>query len=374
MAESNHNGAGAKIFISYAHADREKVDQLYNRLLEAGHSPWMDNEDILGGVLWRAAIEKAIQDSDFFLACLSENSVNRKGVIQEELKQGMDILNRMNETAIYLIPVKLDDCKVPKKLSGRQCTDLTSENGWEKLLKTLEHPKEKPEPRRQIEKATLFLMVPFLSLASKEMDHHFLEGIRGEVTQANPVVSINRPGSGWDVFLYYALYYFIAAAVLWLILSYFLRYKKHGAYTLTHKLLTAFKVTAVGVTVVLVGFLLSIFLLEPRVGPITDISGVGDDPTRSYYLFVRPVGSDRCWLQSPIPLLPSQDRRWNTTAFFGGAKGQRFEIIAIASKQPLHSPPTAGADMQHIFNKPDSYYCNLIPSDVERYVRVVVIK
>ena len=124
-------------FISYAPEDEEKVKSLYQKLFNAGFKPWMDKIDILPGERWQSSIRKAIQRSDFFLACLSANSVNKRGWIQREIKVALDIWQEKLEDDIYLIPVRLEDCEVPESLRDFQWVDLFEEYGWERLVKAL---------------------------------------------------------------------------------------------------------------------------------------------------------------------------------------------------------------------------------------------
>ncbi len=424
MESQSKPGPRPQVFLSYATEDYEKVKKLHDRLLDVGYRPWIDKEGIPPGSKWMPAIERAIQSSDFFLACLSKNSVNKKGVLQAELRGAMHILYGKKDTDIYLIPVRLDDCDPPSKLRPFQYVDLYiedewSESGWEHLDRgikaalTRERPQgvqpgiveespirgsrlvaspggrkegkveESAKPGRTLRPTIEILikilpvLVPVFSFAGKLADHRLVQRIRGEVSQTNSIVTVDRPGSEWDVLLYYFIYYLVAAAMVWFIFRYVAKRPDHGTHaerSPVHTFYTWTKILGSAGGIVLIGFLLSLFVLEPKVGPMTDIGGWASDQSRSYYLLVRPVGSALCWLQSPIPLLPGQDGKWNTTAFFGGTTGQRFEIIAIASKTPLHvTPPNSPSSLQP-FNKPDSYNCNLIPSDVERYVRVVVIQ
>lgn len=388
MDETSQAGAGPQVFISYAHQDYEKVEQLERKLSEAGYRPWIDKKILAGGV-WADEIKIAIEDSDFFLAVLSKNSVNRKGVLQDELKQAMDILGGMNHTDTFLIPVRLDDCDPPRQLRRFQYVDLFAKDGWEVLNRGMREglARRRPHgieslPKRARPTTPLWLkllpvLVPLFSLASKTVDHQFIQSVRGEVSQTNSIVTVDRPGWEWDVLLYYLIYYAVAAGIVWLVFRYILKhpgYRRHAAWSRLRSFYAWCKIVAVAAAIVGIGFFITLFVLEPKVGPMTDIGGWASDQSRSYYLLVRPVGSALCWLTSPIPLLPGQDGKWNTTAFFGGTSGQRFEIIAIASKAPLHvTPPNPPSSLQP-FNKPDSYNCNLIPSDVERYVRVVVIQ
>jgi hypothetical protein len=71
--------------LSYARQDKDKVEKLYRDLSSAGFDPWMDTKSILPGEDWPFTIKKAIRESDLFLACISEGSINKRGVLQKEL-------------------------------------------------------------------------------------------------------------------------------------------------------------------------------------------------------------------------------------------------------------------------------------------------
>ncbi len=128
------------IFLSYAHADYDKVRSLYKRLSAAGFKPWLDKEAILPGQDWKLCIEKAVKHCDFFMPCLSNNSSDRRGVIQREIRAALDSWQEKLQDDIYLIPVRLEDCHVPEGLSKFQWVDLFGENkeaGWKKLIKAI---------------------------------------------------------------------------------------------------------------------------------------------------------------------------------------------------------------------------------------------
>lgn len=126
-----------QVFLSYASEDRVIVQSLYERLTSAGYRPWMDKMDILPGQDWMESIRSAIKRSDFFLACLSPNSINKQGVLQEELKLAMEIWREMKKKDIYLIPVRFTDCDVPSNINHLQWVDLFQPDGFPKLEKSL---------------------------------------------------------------------------------------------------------------------------------------------------------------------------------------------------------------------------------------------
>lgn len=106
----------AKIFISYARADKSKVEIIYKYLKKIGLQPWMDVFDLKGGEKWIYAINKAIEDSDIFIAILSNQSVNRRGILQKELKKAQNKLEGMLQSDIFIIPLRIDDAVIPDSL------------------------------------------------------------------------------------------------------------------------------------------------------------------------------------------------------------------------------------------------------------------
>jgi hypothetical protein len=135
--------ATAQIFLSYAQDDEEKIEKLYQKLSDAGFKPWMDNKDILPGERRRSSIRKAIRHSDFFLACLTANSVNKRGEFQSEIRSALDIWQEKLDSDIYLIPVRLEDCQVPESLGDFQCVNPFKEDGWTRLLKAIQEGMER---------------------------------------------------------------------------------------------------------------------------------------------------------------------------------------------------------------------------------------
>jgi hypothetical protein len=130
--------ATPQVFLSYARGDEEKVKNLYRKLSNAGFKPWMDTKDVLPGELRKPSRQKAIRRSDFFLTCLSANSIDKRGFLQKEIKDALDIWQRMFDSDIYLIPVRLEDCEVPESLRDFQWVNLFEEDGWTRLVKAIQ--------------------------------------------------------------------------------------------------------------------------------------------------------------------------------------------------------------------------------------------
>ncbi|WP_163667095.1 toll/interleukin-1 receptor domain-containing protein [Adonisia turfae] len=136
-----------QIFLAHAHEDKTEVMKLYKRLQQQGYKPWMDKKDLLGGQRWDDAIQKAINGSDIFIACLSKRSVEKRGYVQREFKMALNKCGDIPADEIYLVPVRLDDCIIPKlrqqeygiNFDDYQAIDLFETDGFEQLVKSIDH-------------------------------------------------------------------------------------------------------------------------------------------------------------------------------------------------------------------------------------------
>ena len=105
-----------KVFIAHVKEDAEAASRIYDALENAGFRPWMELRKLLPGQNWPRAIENAIETSDFFLACFSENSVNKWGGFQAEIRYALDCARRMPLDEIFIIPVRLNACRLPQSI------------------------------------------------------------------------------------------------------------------------------------------------------------------------------------------------------------------------------------------------------------------
>lgn len=130
-----------KVFLCHASADKPIVCQLYSYLEEHGIQPWLDIENLLPGQDWQREIPLALEKSDAIIICLSNNSVDKKGYIQKEIKFALDKVLEMPQARIFLIPVRLEECEIPDGLNKFQWVDLFDDSdystGYSKLMKAL---------------------------------------------------------------------------------------------------------------------------------------------------------------------------------------------------------------------------------------------
>ncbi|MBK7319275.1 toll/interleukin-1 receptor domain-containing protein [Candidatus Villigracilis affinis] len=130
-----------RVFLCHASQDKPAVRELYNALKSEGWiDPWLDKAKILPGQDWEFVIEKAVDDSDVVIVCLSGQSVTKEGFVQREIRYAYDIALEKPEETIFLIPLRLDDCNVPRKLRTLHWVDyfgFDKKNSYADLLEAL---------------------------------------------------------------------------------------------------------------------------------------------------------------------------------------------------------------------------------------------
>ena len=130
-----------RVFLCHASQDKSGVRELYNHFLAEGWiDPWLDEGKLLPGQDWRTTIEEAVESSDVVIICLSKNSVNKEGFVQKELRYAREISLEKPDGTIFLIPLRLDDCDVPRGLRFIQWTDYfgkKKEQNYKNLLEAL---------------------------------------------------------------------------------------------------------------------------------------------------------------------------------------------------------------------------------------------
>jgi len=137
-----------KVFLCHASQDKPIVRELYQRLLATPYgddkgwiNPWLDEEKLLPGQDWDMEIEKAVEAADVVIVCLSNTSVSKEGYIQRELKFVLDIALEKPEGTIFVVPLRLDNCELPRRLRSWQAVDyFPAEHqgrSFEKLMQSL---------------------------------------------------------------------------------------------------------------------------------------------------------------------------------------------------------------------------------------------
>jgi hypothetical protein len=164
--------APVRVFLSHASEDKDRVRWLAARLREDGFDPWLDQERLLPGHRWEAEIVDALRQCDAAIVCLSAKSVEKVGYVQKELRRVIDVAEQQPEGRVFLIPLRLEDCRIPPSLTGWQYTDLFDEDGYQRLRAAL-HAKASPaapvpfiSQRRRPYRGIATVLVVALAIAS----------------------------------------------------------------------------------------------------------------------------------------------------------------------------------------------------------------
>ncbi len=151
-----------RVFLCHSSKDKPAVRELYKKLrVEAWLDPWLDEEKLLPGQDWHIEIEKAVEVTDVVVVLLSNQSVSQEGYVQRELKMALDVADEKPEGAIFIVPLRLDDCPAPRRLRGWHYVDYfpADRKDWavERLIASLKARAEslglkyeRPNPKNSI--------------------------------------------------------------------------------------------------------------------------------------------------------------------------------------------------------------------------------
>ena len=130
-----------RVFLCHASIDKARVRHLSAQLREIGIDTWLDEEKLLPGQDWRVEIERALRAAHAVVVCLSQQSVTKAGYVQKEIIHALDIADEQPEGAIFIVPVKLEECDVPQRLNRWHWVHLDGK-GFDLLVQTLRNRAE----------------------------------------------------------------------------------------------------------------------------------------------------------------------------------------------------------------------------------------
>ncbi|GAB0061238.1 hypothetical protein IBA8401_22650 [Pseudomonas syringae] len=112
------------IFVSYSHADKEKIDLIAGHLLRKRTSLWIDRWELRAGDSIINKVQEAVEGSSALLIMLSKASVESEWC-KKELTAGL--FRELDEKRVVTIPVLLDDCKIPMFLKDKMYADFRTD-------------------------------------------------------------------------------------------------------------------------------------------------------------------------------------------------------------------------------------------------------
>jgi hypothetical protein len=137
----------AHAFVSYMRNDEQVVHKLCGELRARNIDVWLDRDRIDPGQSWHKAIQSAIENGAFFLACFSEAFHRRhETYMHQEMAWAAERMRMSSERCAWLIPIRLSECAPPdlnlgngESVSNLQWVDLFKnwDNGVSRILRVV---------------------------------------------------------------------------------------------------------------------------------------------------------------------------------------------------------------------------------------------
>ncbi len=125
----------SSIFLSHSHADKDFVNKLAKDLKGAGYYVWTDYAEIKIGDSLIEKIREGIDKVDYVGVVISRNSINSEWVKKEvDIAMTQEIEGRR----VKVLPILLDDVKLPGFLESKKYADFKSESLYKKSLNEIE--------------------------------------------------------------------------------------------------------------------------------------------------------------------------------------------------------------------------------------------
>jgi CheY-like chemotaxis protein len=126
-----------KVFLCHSSADKPVVRELYEKLKRAFVDPWFDAETLQGGQEWEYEIRRAVKQAEIVIVCLSKHSVSTAGYLHREIRYAIEAAENQPEGTIFIVPLLMEPCAVPDRLSKWHWIDYTREDGWARLMQSI---------------------------------------------------------------------------------------------------------------------------------------------------------------------------------------------------------------------------------------------
>lgn len=120
---STKTQAPMTIFLSYAHAQSEIVEEIKNGLVARGHRVWIDSFGINHGDDWRKKITDGLLSSNGVVSFLSKEAIRKNGVCLDEL--GIAVGAKYGNIRTVLLHKEADLLPIPSQLTHRQWLDMS---------------------------------------------------------------------------------------------------------------------------------------------------------------------------------------------------------------------------------------------------------
>lgn len=123
------------IFLSYAREDVRACDCVFEFFEQLRLPVFRDVDGLYGAENWREEILEKAQSSTFFVFLASGNSIDKPGLIQDELEVARSKLE--HDTAFKFLAVRLDEATLKPWMSDWQYVEFSDDRIWEMIANAI---------------------------------------------------------------------------------------------------------------------------------------------------------------------------------------------------------------------------------------------
>jgi TIR domain/Fibrobacter succinogenes major domain (Fib_succ_major) len=122
-----------RIWVSCATADKARAEEICKKLGVVGLDIEIDgilNDD-------EKAIENGIASARFFMIFFSNRSATESEALDKYLDIALRSAENISKDRVFIIPVRLEKCDIPKSVDHLQLIDLFKEEGFDQIVETI---------------------------------------------------------------------------------------------------------------------------------------------------------------------------------------------------------------------------------------------
>lgn len=126
-----------QIFLSYPSEKLADARQVFQFIRHLGIETWFDKESLIGGQDWDRERAAAQRRADLTLLVCAPEIVDRRGVIQREIKEMLEQIEELPLGDIYIVPLRAEDFRLPPDLAKFQYIDLFKDDWQVRVARSL---------------------------------------------------------------------------------------------------------------------------------------------------------------------------------------------------------------------------------------------
>ena len=123
-----------RVFLCHAKEDDLKIRELARRIVASGFEAWIPFDRLQPGDDWKLMIPEMLRAADVVLVCITNTFMTKTDFAHKLLKAALDIADEKPDSATFIIPLLIEDAKVPARLENLVAVDYYETTGWQRLL------------------------------------------------------------------------------------------------------------------------------------------------------------------------------------------------------------------------------------------------